>query len=442
MQTDNQLYMRSFLDLPERTQNLAKLKFEVKMLTDTMEHILHDILHVGNFTDSLNLISNMKKLQEIQNMTMNNSRERKWLFESMLKQLKTRDGEDIYPGDVADYVDEVLYEKMNRKLEKRYHKSVINSKMDQTWQRVYLNETQLLEIINDYRSKYQYEIAASMSIKDANEQLIHSIDPYSENKVALLRAALLLNVITRYRNELKILMITVPVHVFPPWTLFSWSLQQFRNRMATDIPSYLDAFEANSDEVKNMAKINAELATLIGIGNFFIEDILGFGVDFSDSMIAIRNMKSLLHIENQYFKEYQEKSKTLSWMYEKLESYDLIVTGERSFSSNHMRMNFEEDDSDLEEDIINHWTNTEVENRYRRAYLKLQKKQIEQKTQNAEDLLLTNISNYIYKYQNEESAFRSIKHVNQNIINVCITFTIRLEILWLIFEENNIAFFI
>ncbi|XP_037926839.1 uncharacterized protein LOC119661532 isoform X2 [Hermetia illucens] len=244
-----------------------------------------------------------------------------------------------------------------------------------------------------------------------------SIDPYSENKVALLRAALLLNVITRYRNELKILMITVPVHVFPPWTLFSWSLQQFRNRMATDIPSYLDAFEANSDEVKNMAKINAELATLIGIGNFFIEDILGFGVDFSDSMIAIRNMKSLLHIENQYFKEYQEKSKTLSWMYEKLESYDLIVTGERSFSSNHMRMNFEEDDSDLEEDIINHWTNTEVENRYRRAYLKLQKKQIEQKTQNAEDLLLTNISNYIYKYQNEESAFRSIKHVNQNIIN-------------------------
>lgn len=42
---------------------------------------------------------------------MNNSRERKWLFESMLKQLKTRDGEDIYPGDVADYVDEVLYEK-------------------------------------------------------------------------------------------------------------------------------------------------------------------------------------------------------------------------------------------------------------------------------------------------------------------------------------------
>lgn len=53
----------------------------------------------------------MKKLQEIQNMTMNNSRERKWLFESMLKQLKTRDGEDIYPGDVADYVDEVLYEK-------------------------------------------------------------------------------------------------------------------------------------------------------------------------------------------------------------------------------------------------------------------------------------------------------------------------------------------
>lgn len=58
--------------------------------------------------------------------------------------------------------------------------------------------------------------------------------------------------------------------------------------MATDIPSYLDAFEANSDEVKNMAKINAELATLIGIGNFFIEDILGFGVDFSDSMIAIR----------------------------------------------------------------------------------------------------------------------------------------------------------
>lgn len=70
-----------------------------------------------------------------------------------------------------------------------------------------------------------------------------------------------------------------------------------------------------------------------------------------------RNMKSLLHIENQYFKEYQEKSKTLSSMYEKLESYDLIVTGERSFSSNHMRMNFEEDDSDLEEDIINHWSN-------------------------------------------------------------------------------------
>lgn len=60
MQTDNQLYMRSFLDLPERTQNLAKLKFEVKMLTDTMEHILHDILHVGNFTDSLNLIRYVK----------------------------------------------------------------------------------------------------------------------------------------------------------------------------------------------------------------------------------------------------------------------------------------------------------------------------------------------------------------------------------------------